>query len=110
MMNLPEGRFVKLRTAIPARPPFSMTMTMNTPASPLTRENHGLLAYVAAKSPEKTALAAKRLEDLLAQSDVFFTWLEASPSHSTLFVTDPVAAIYQALPNLPADFFDVWRP
>ena len=93
--------FVRVHTG-GARPMFISFLSADAPLP----ENHGIIAQLAQKNPQRAERVRARVNDLIAHNHAFFVWLERTPENSGLFARDPVAALRKALPDLPADFFD----
>jgi len=107
-MTQTTRRFVKGRHSLEGAPLFDMILLGALPDDHPTPENNGILAQVAQVDPARAQRLAARVQELIARNGAFFAWIEATPEHGALFVNDPVAAIKQALPDLPKDFFDDW--
>jgi hypothetical protein len=107
-MTQPTRRFVKGRHALEGVPVFDMILLGALPDDRPTPENNGILAGIAQADPVRAQRLATRLRELIARNDALFAWIEAKPEHGALFINDPVAAVRQALPDLPPDFFDDW--
>jgi hypothetical protein len=105
----PNRRFTRLSHADPELAGVTITFLGAAPGTAPTPDNHGVLASVAATDPQRAARIEAGLTELIAQDDRMMTWLQADPANATLFTHDPVAAVHEALPGLPADIFDGWR-
>lgn len=104
----PQQRFVRLRHGKAEHTNVTTTFTGVEATAALAVEGHGLLDAIASADPDRAQLVRGRLHQLMTHDHAVMTWLEASPDNVTLFAHDPVAALRQAIPDLPADFFEGW--
>jgi len=104
----PDRRFVRLRHADADQQHVTTTFVSADASRPPTLETNGVLAGIAETDPARARLILERLRTLIAHNHEMMTWLEADGGNAVLFARDPVAAVRQALPDLPADFFEGW--
>jgi len=102
----PKGRFARISHKAHDR--VTTTFLAAEPGYVPDTSNHAVLADVAKTDPARAARIQEGLRRLVASDDAVMAWLEADPAHAALLASDPRAALRQALPDLPADFFDGW--
>jgi hypothetical protein len=106
---LPEDRrFARLRH--PDSPSGAVSVTFLAAAGRPETADHPVVADLARREPERAARVAEGLNRLLDHEETVLAWLAADSSHAALFASDPSAALHQAIPDLPAGFFDGWQP
>lgn len=116
MTSYPSKRFVRMRHD-DSRPVHATATFLGTEPQPPTGSSpgsspaadHGVIAAIAADDPERASRVQAGLRHLISRNDAVMSWLEADPDNTALFTRDPEAALRQALPDLPSDFFDGWR-
>jgi hypothetical protein len=105
---LPSGRrFARLRHT--DSPSGAVSTTFLAAVGRPEGANHPVVADLARREPERAARVAEGLNRLLEHEESVLAWLAADPSHAALFSSDPIAALHQALPDLPTGFFDGWQ-
>jgi hypothetical protein len=102
-----DRRFARLRH--PDSPSGAVSTTFLAAGHP-DAADHPVIADLAQRDPERAARVTESLNRLLAHEESVLAWLASDPSHTALFARDPIAALHQALPDLPAGFFDGWQP
>lgn len=106
MHEHPKGRFARISHAAHER--VTTTFLAAEPGYVPDTANHAVLADVAKTDPARAERIRADLERLIRHDDAVMAWLEADPAHAALLAADPRAALRQAIPDLPADFFDGW--
>ncbi len=104
--TFPQKRFVRLKTSLEPQKPFTMTLVEQTEAP--AAENNSILAAIRQRDPDRTQLIQDRLATLMKRNDEIHDWITTSHANALRFAQDPVGAIRQVMPDLPADFFDGW--
>ncbi|GGB96409.1 hypothetical protein [Dyadobacter sediminis] len=100
-------RKISVKLATPHGADFTMHI-LPAMAGSLQADSHPAVAKLAEQSTGAADQAKYVLEQLIARDEDFTRWLESSPENSILFVNDPVSAIRQALPDLPANLYEQW--
>lgn len=111
MESFPTTRFARLRHARPGQGQATTTfLGLGAAADIDALPDSNVIAEVAGNDPARAQLITSRMQQLIAHNDAVMSWLEADASHAQQFAQDPVAALRQVIPGLPADFFDGWGP
>jgi hypothetical protein len=110
MESYPTTRFARLRHDLPGQQHVTTTFLGASATADAALANNGVIAEIAASDPARAQLVTSRMQQLIAHNDAVMAWIEADPSHAVQFAQDPVAALRQVIPDLPADFFDGWGP
>ena len=110
MQSFPNNRFARLRHEQAGPHTVTTTLLGATATAGDALAGNSVIADIAKTDPARAELITNRMQQLIAHNDAVMAWLEADPSHATQFAQDPVTALRQVIPDLPADFFDGWGP
>jgi hypothetical protein len=65
-------------------------------------EENGIIAHLLATRDPRADKAARLWAVLVARDAEMMAWIEKDAGHALLFAYDPLAAVKQALPDIPA--------
>jgi hypothetical protein len=109
MQSFPNNRFARLRHEQAGPHTVTTTLLGATATAGDALVGNSVIADIAKTDPARAQLIMSRMRELIAHNDAVMSWLEADPAHAAQFAADPLAAVREAIPDLPANFFAGWR-
>lgn len=105
-MTVQQSHFVKYRLKDDSMGEHYVTFSSRAPRAFVTKENHPLIRKIAETDSATAEKVERLIQEMIANEQLFFSWLGGDASRMESFMEDPIGALKQALPDLPEAFFD----